>query len=475
VRWENAPTTARHRRARRLASPITARCPTTIRRLRRKLTGTLATCAPTACERSPQNVRPHSTKSAKEQLPMTDTTRKSIIDKLRPHFFRHPALLPLSLLAIDIILVPIFWRDRNLDLSVHLLPWYQFIREHGRFSALGMNFSDYTPAYLYLLSIATLADRLLDPASIIRGISFSFNALAALGVLGFARAFGWSLEKSIYIALAFFLLPELIVNGPIWGQCDIIYTLFLIAFIYFVIDKKGMIATVMLGVAFSFKLQTVFIGPFLLYLLLVRALSLRQLLIVPLVYLVMIVPAAVAGRGWIDLLTIYTRQIGSYEQLSMNAPNPYVLIQTVFPDSFSIGEKVGLVVAALVALSLVVAFVTRRREPSREIFLLMATLNLAVMPYVLPEMHERYFFPASMMAFMLVIARPRAWPIVVLIEAADLLAYTRFLLGSELVWLDLAVFFMTCAIAALILLFLSEPDLTQTALLPSALHGGDAD
>ncbi len=28
-----------------------------------------------------------------------------------------------------------------------------FIQAHGRFKALGLNFSDYTPPYLYLLSI----------------------------------------------------------------------------------------------------------------------------------------------------------------------------------------------------------------------------------------------------------------------------------------------------------------------------------
>jgi len=37
------------------------------------------------------------------------------------------------------------------------------------------------------------------------------------------------------------------------------------AFVYFVINKRGMVAAMMLGVAFAFKLQTIFIGPFVLY------------------------------------------------------------------------------------------------------------------------------------------------------------------------------------------------------------------
>jgi Gpi18-like mannosyltransferase len=394
----------------------------------------------------------------------TYTVRKRAIDRLFFYFACHPVpLLLIPLLVIDLFVIHIFWeRHPNDDLSSDLLPWYNFILTHGRFSALGVSFSDYTPSYLYLISIGTLADRLLDPASIIRGISFSFNVLAALGVLWFARAYGWTREKSIYFAFAFFLLPEIIINGPIWGQCDIIYSLFLIAFVYFVTNKRGTIAMTMLGFAFAFKLQTVFVGPFLLYLLLVRALSWRQLLMVPLVYLVAMIPAAVAGRGWVDLLTIYARQITEGYGLSANAPNPYFIIQYIFRNSFHVGLKVGLMVAAVVALALVAAFVTRRREPSRETLLLMATLTLVVIPYVLPRMHERYFFPASVMAFMLFVARPRVWPIVILIQLADIFAYTRFLLESGIVWLAFAGILMTCAIAGLILLFLREPVFPQT-------------
>jgi len=392
------------------------------------------------------------------------------MDKLPAHSVRHPVLLLALLLVIDSFIIHIYWRDLNDDLSDHVLPWYRFILEHGWLSAWGMRFSNYTPPYLYLLSVGTLADRLLDPASIIRGISVSFNALGALGVLWFARAYGWSRENAFYIAVAFFALPEIVVNGLIWGQSDIIYTLLVAAFVCLVIARKGTIAMAAIGLAFAFKLQAVFIGPFLLYLYVVRALSLRQFLIAPLIYLVTMAPAAAAGRGWVDLLSVYARQITEYRQLSLNAPNPYVIVQYMLPISFDdVVVRVGLVIAAVVALVLVVAFVARGREPARETLLFMATLNLAVVPYVLPEMHERYFFPASVMAFLLAVARARTWPVVVLIQAADLLAYTRFLLNFRLLWVAIGVTLMTCAIAALIWLFLRVPVESQSS---SALETG---
>ena len=57
------------------------------------------------------------------------------------------------------------------DYREFLLPWYRFILEHGRFTALGLNFSNYTPPYLYLISLGTWSDGLASPLAIITAIS----------------------------------------------------------------------------------------------------------------------------------------------------------------------------------------------------------------------------------------------------------------------------------------------------------------
>jgi len=124
---------------------------------------------------------------------MPDMERKQS-DPL-PNFTRL-ALVLAFLVAIDLDVVRIFWRNLNYDLTAYLSPWYSFIVEHGRFKALGLNFSDYAPPYLYLLSIGTLADRLgFNPVTIIRGIAVAGNAAAGVPVMWFARACGWSRER----------------------------------------------------------------------------------------------------------------------------------------------------------------------------------------------------------------------------------------------------------------------------------------
>jgi Gpi18-like mannosyltransferase len=363
--------------------------------------------------------------------------------------------------AIDLLIIPVFWqRGLNGDLENSLIPWYNFLLEHGAFSALVADFSNYTPSYLYLLSIGTLAHGVFGPATVIRAISVSFNAIAVVLVYLFAVATGWSRSKAIQIALIFFALPEMILNSLVWGQSDIIYTLFLMAFIYFLLKERCWLATMMLGIAFAFKLQAVFIGPFVLYLLLVRLLLWRQLLLAPLMYLLFMVPSALAGRSWRDLLTIYLNQAKWGESMSVNAPNPYFVLDRLFPDSYRFGIYIGFVLAAIVCLVLVTSFVRRGRSQSPHSLLLMATLTLTVTPYVLPKMHERYFFPAGAMAFLLAVVRPSSWPIVVLIQAANLCAYTRFAQGfprfSHL-WFRWGAIFMTCALGLLIWLFFQRP------------------
>src|SRR5215472_4651143 len=99
--------------------------------------------------------------------------------------YRLGAAIFIFLLAVDFAVVKIYWRQTNMDLTDWLLPWYEFLRLNG-VAAFATDFSNYTPPYLYFLGLGTLLDGVLQPATIIRGISVAFNAAAALLVFRFA-------------------------------------------------------------------------------------------------------------------------------------------------------------------------------------------------------------------------------------------------------------------------------------------------
>lgn len=164
----------------------------------------------------------------------------------------------------------------------------------------------------------------------------------------------------------------------------------------------------------------------------------------------------------------------------MGAPNPYLLLEklvTEFPSLYVPITAAGLAVGAVSVVGLAVVFVRRAREPNDEQLLLMATLSLAVIPYVLPRMHDRYFFPASAMAFLLVMVRPRSWPILFLMQLAELFAYVGFLVPGisnfwAHVWPSLGAILVTAAIVWLAGLFFEWPVFNSAILLPPANNLG---
>ena len=56
------------------------------------------------------------------------------------------------------------------DMQWAYIPWYEFLQTHG-VQAMGTNFSDYTPPYLYLLWLATLTSNYLPSVAAIKFIS----------------------------------------------------------------------------------------------------------------------------------------------------------------------------------------------------------------------------------------------------------------------------------------------------------------
>jgi Gpi18-like mannosyltransferase len=273
-----------------------------------------------------------------------------------------------------------------------------------------------------------------------------------------------------------FLLPTVIVNSAIWGQCDIICTLFLMLFVCLVIERREWAATTALGVAFAFKQQAAFIAPFSLYLLISKQLHWRLFVMVPLAYLVLMLPSAIAGRPWVELLSVYANQFDTFKTVSMGGPNPYLLLEKLvneFPSLYQPITVAGLICGAVLVVGLAVVFARRTDEPNAERLLLMATLSLAAVPYVLPRMHDRYFFPTSAVAFLLVIVRPRSWPILLLMQLAELCAYVGFLVPEmSSAWAHvlsaLGGVLMTAAIVWMVGMLFEWPAFNSPALPPPA-------
>jgi Gpi18-like mannosyltransferase len=361
-------------------------------------------------------------------------------------FYPLCAALALSAIGLRWLCLPFLTHD----MQDFLLPWFDYIVTHGRFAALSDAFYNYTPPYIYLMMAASYLDGLVDRVVLIKSISFAFDLVAAVLVYRIGVAVTGERRRSALFALLFLNLPTVILNGAMWGQCDIIFTSFLLAFAYCLIRGRPVSAMLMYGIALSIKVQAILLAPFVGYLILAGIVPRMTIVLPPLIYGLMALPAALAGRGWLGLLTIYADQAGIANKLSARAPNIYVVIQHFLPPAYYPQATIaGEVAAGLITLLLFWTHFGRKRllEPG---FILAACLMwLAVEPSILPKMHDRYFFAADILSFVFLILRPRAWWIAALFQVASALAYSYFMAIDHDVPFDLHPAALIGALAAM--------------------------
>jgi Gpi18-like mannosyltransferase len=339
------------------------------------------------------------------------------------------------------------------DYRFFMGPWYDFIANHGVFSAFGRRFSDYSPPYLYLLAVATLLP--LKKLYAIKLVSVVFDFVLATGVALTVRE---RYRERFLPTCAFFITlfaPTVLLNGALWGQNDVIFTSFLVFCVLFLVRGRNGLALLAYGLALAFKAQAVFLFPLLLTLLLVRRLRFKHFLLIPAVYLGLIIPSAIAGRPLWDLLLVYTHQAGEYRHLTMGAPNLYQWL----PDNYALFCNAGILFTVFVILAICALVVSTRATVGRDGIVRVAMVSVLVVPFCLPGMHERYFFPADLMAIVFAFYFPRFFLVPLVVCLASVFAYVPFLFGQTVVSPAHLSLFLLAAIVAVVADWVQSLDL----------------
>ena len=337
---------------------------------------------------------------------------------------------PLLYLSIALFGLSIFIRCQIYNLSnedvVILQDWYHHFFKRGVEALANGNFSNYTPAYLYLLWFSRRFSDWFGSMVAIKIIPTTFDLLSAFAIFLMTRI-RFKDDKPLLLSAVFFALPTIMYISTGWGQIESLYTSFLLLCAYFLLKEKPFWAMMMFGFAISFKSQSIFFLPFLGILFLKGKIRWFHFLLVPFVYVVLAIPAALIGRSWVSILSIYVGQVGQYHSLSMSAPNLYIFI----PDAYyEPGVWVGMCIF-LIAMSVWGWFSWRAKIVfnNRQI-MLMALASLVLVPFVLPKMHDRYFYPADAFSFAAAIFVPEMWFVPILYQIISSLSYTVFILNT---------------------------------------------
>lgn len=314
----------------------------------------------------------------------------------------------------------------NVDMTVFYVKFYEYLAEKG-FAAMGENFSLGTPLYLYFVWLATFTQGLFEPHVGLKLMSMSFDLLSAAAVAAMVRLKYEEPAWALVAAAGFLCLPTVIANSAMWGQIDALYASFLLWCVYYLMKDRPLPALIAFGLAASMKLQVVFLLPFLFVMFLKGRIKFWHFFAVPAVYILTIIPAVLAGRPFMEALTIYLAWPDIFPYLSVNAPNLYSLIGKHSDRVLQMLYYAGLAATCISLAAWSVFYALRRFTLTPKTILLTAFMSVALVPFVMPKMHDRYFYPADVLSFPLAFFWTGSWYIALGYQLISGLVYYTFL------------------------------------------------
>jgi len=333
----------------------------------------------------------------------------------------------------------------SLDYQDFLSDWYSFFKTNGGFAAFDAQVGNYNMPYLYFMAAASYLD--VPDLYLIKLFSILFDILLAWGGFRLVRILRKE-EAGAFAPLAAFVLllflPTVVLNGALWGQCDGIYGAFVLHAMASLLEGRNKTSVILLGLAFSFKLQAIFIVPLWGVMWLAKRVRFRELLLFPLTFGAALVPALLLGKPLKDALSVYLGQMGVNVSLTFNAPSVFQFIPWGATANQELLAGLGILAAALLVCILLGLGWWLRKALSHRTVLMMAVVLAVGVPFLLPYMHERYFFLADILTLCLACCLVRTLPIAILTGLSSLGSYLVYLTlrYNKIVYIGESVFVM---------------------------------
>ena len=279
----------------------------------------------------------------------------------------------------------------TLDYLNFLRNWVAFFRQGGGFAALRNSVGNYNIPYLYFLALFSYIP--VKDLYLIKGLSCLFDYLLAYSGMKIAEKCGASKKATLALFALILFLPTVVINSALWAQCDSIYVSLALFGIYLALDDRPVWSMIFMALSFGFKLQSVFILPVCVILLIMKKYRPWHFLLFPAAYFVLILPAVIAGRPLKDAVMLYLDQMNTVGSApNYNAPSL---------NAITLGSGSVAAAFAAVAVIILLAVVIRKKLSSR-VFFTLALITVTIIPFLLPHMHDRYFYASDVMSLVLV-------------------------------------------------------------------------
>jgi len=125
------------------------------------------------------------------------------------------------------------------------------------------------------------------------------------------------------------------------------------------------------------------------------------------------------------LCGVYLRQTAGFTMFTLNASNIYQFLGLNYANISPMVTGILSLIAVLIATWILVIF---RKNYSKDLILKLSLLFALILPFLMPKMHERYFFLADILSFAYVIYYGlKRWHIHILVVLASFFAYSHYL------------------------------------------------
>jgi Gpi18-like mannosyltransferase len=341
-----------------------------------------------------------------------------MVDKKKKPNKTHKIVFAVALIVASALGFYFRWKGiyhMTADMDECLIPWSTDLDTDQGIFALRNFKGDYNMPYITILWLLNY----LPGETIVKvkmvSILFDYVGSVAAGLLAKKVYLSGALAKSktedderrsgilarLYFTVTYavcLLYPVTIMNSAWWGQCDFIYVTFLLYMLLALWTGRFKTAMVMLGFAFSFKLQAVLLLPFvLMYYWKSRSFKVANFLLVPVTMEVLSIPAIIAGYSVLIPFTIYNRQLGRYPYVYWFYPNFWALFREA---PYYIFGKVATIGVLLTLAAVTIMVIQRKTALTKEGWMKLALWTTFVMMAFLPSMHERYGFLLEILAIL---------------------------------------------------------------------------
>jgi len=354
---------------------------------------------------------------------------KKFLEWVQKHIF------VIFLIFVTIISVVLRYSVKDFvskDFKVYLLPWYEEMQKKGGLEALNTNVGNYNMLYQFLVALLTYLP--INPLTGYKVLSCVFDyglagAMAALVYHVSEKDKKWNAGLAYTFSI---LSPIVFLNSSLWGQCDVIYTFFVVFSLLFFMQEKYVKSFIFFGIAFAFKLQAAFVLPtFLFVYFLKKKFSILYFGIIPVVMCVTSIPNVIMGRKWTDVFTIYMKQTEEYPTVYMNYPTFWTtLISYDEVANFEMFKTFTMLFTLVILAVAMIILLKEIKEVQSKHILYYAFLFAYTCILFLPSMHERYGFIYEMLAISILFLNKKTIPLLLSLICLSLYTYGAYLYDS---------------------------------------------